>query len=70
VPSATFRDRASQEAFVAAATAIVDELRAGDHPPSRTFVHVVYAVDGTWGIDGKAYTNDDLGAAIAASAAP
>jgi hypothetical protein len=68
VPSVTFRDRASQQQFVAAATRIVDELKAGAHPPSRTFVHVVHAVDGTWGIGGTAYTNDELGAAIAASA--
>jgi hypothetical protein len=31
-------------------------------------VNVTYAVDGTWGIAGKAYTNDDLGSAIAGAA--
>src|SRR5262249_32160267 len=67
VPSVTFRDRKSQEGFVAAVTDIVDELKAGAHPRSRTFVNVVYAVDGPWGIAGKAYTNEDLGAAIASS---
>jgi phenylpyruvate tautomerase PptA (4-oxalocrotonate tautomerase family) len=67
VPSVTFGTRASQERFVAEVTAAVDELRAGDHPKSRTFVNVTHAVDGTWGIAGKAYTNADLGAAIAAS---
>jgi len=65
VPSVTFRDRAAQERFVAAATDLVDELKAGPHPRSRTFVNVTYAVDGAWGIAGKAYTNDELGAAIA-----
>jgi phenylpyruvate tautomerase PptA (4-oxalocrotonate tautomerase family) len=68
VPSVTFRDRKTQEGFVAAVTDIVDELKAGTHPRSRTFVNVVYAVDGSWGIAGRAYTNEDLGAAIAASA--
>ena len=68
VPSVTFRDRKSQEEFVAAVTDIVDELKAGAHPRSRTFVNVVYAIDGPWGIGGRAYTNEDLGAAIAASA--
>jgi hypothetical protein len=68
VPSVTFRDRATQETFVANVTRIVDELKAGAHPASRTFVNVTYAVDGTWGIAGRAYTNDDLGAAITASA--
>jgi len=68
VPSVTFRDRSTQQAFVDSVTQIVDELKAGAHPPSRTYVNVTYAVDGAWGIAGKAYTNDDLGAAIAASA--
>jgi phenylpyruvate tautomerase PptA (4-oxalocrotonate tautomerase family) len=67
VPSVTFRDRATQTAFIASVTQIVDELKAGAHPKERTFVNVTYAVDGAWGIGGKAYTNDDLGAAIAAS---
>ena len=68
LPSVTFLDRASQEAFVSSVTRIVDELKAGTHPRSRTFVNVTHALDGTWGIAGKAYTNNDLGAAIAASA--
>jgi hypothetical protein len=67
VPSVTFRDRSIQQRFVAAVTDIVDELRAGSHPRSRTFVNVTYAVDGAWGIAGEAYTNDDLGAAISGS---
>jgi phenylpyruvate tautomerase PptA (4-oxalocrotonate tautomerase family) len=67
VPSVTFRDRQSQERFVAAVTDAIDELKAGNHPRARTFVNVTYAVDGTWGIAGKAYTNEDLGAAIVAA---
>lgn len=69
IPAVAFRDRASQQAFVAAATDIVDELSAGGHPRERTFVNVTYAVDGAWGIAGTAYTNDELGAAIASAAA-
>jgi phenylpyruvate tautomerase PptA (4-oxalocrotonate tautomerase family) len=68
VPSVTFQGRAAQEGFVAKVTDIVDELKAGEHPRARTFVNVTYAVDGTWGIAGKAYTNDDLGSAIAGAA--
>lgn len=67
VPSVTFRDRASQQRFVAAVTDAIDQYKAGDHPKSRTFVNVTYAVDGAWGIAGKAYTNEELGAAIAAA---
>ena len=70
VPSVTFRDRAVQESFIHAVTRIVDELKAGEHPTSRTYVNVTHAVDGTWGIAGKAYTNDDLGAAITAGPVP
>ena len=68
VPSVTFRDRDIQRRFVNTVTTAVDELKAGTHPKARTFVHVTYAVDGTWGIGGKAYTNEDLGAAIAGAA--
>jgi hypothetical protein len=68
VPALTFRDRASQQGFVAAVTKIVDELKAGAHPTSRTFVNVLHTLDGAWGIAGKAYTNEELGAAIAAAA--
>jgi phenylpyruvate tautomerase PptA (4-oxalocrotonate tautomerase family) len=68
VPALTFRDRSAQQSFVAKVTRIVDELKAGAHPIERTFVNVTHAVDGTWGIGGKAYTNDELGAAIAAAA--
>lgn len=67
VPSVTFRDRPSQQKFVAAVTDAIDQHKAGDHPKSRTFVNVTYAVDGAWGIAGKAYTNEELGAAIAAA---
>jgi len=66
VPSSTFRDANVQKAFVQRVTDVIDELSAGEHPRSRTFVNVTYAVDGAWGIAGKAYTNADLGAAIAA----
>ena len=69
VPAVAFRNRASQEAFVADATRIVQELSAGGHSPARTFVNVVHAVDGTWGIGGRAFTNEELGAAIAGAAA-
>jgi hypothetical protein len=68
VPGVAFTDRASQEAFISTVTSIVDELKAGTHPRTRTFVNVTHALDGAWGIAGKAYTNDDLGAAITAAA--
>jgi len=70
VPSVTFTERATREKFVQTVTDLIHELRAGSHPKQRTFVNITYAVDGAWGIGGKAYSNDDLGAAIAASPPP
>jgi phenylpyruvate tautomerase PptA (4-oxalocrotonate tautomerase family) len=64
VPSTTFPNREMQQAFVERVTTIIDELKAGSHPHTRTYVNVTYAVDGAWGIEGKAYTNADLGAGI------
>jgi phenylpyruvate tautomerase PptA (4-oxalocrotonate tautomerase family) len=64
VPSVTFPNADVKQDFVAAVTDIVDHLKAGDHPRERTFVNVTYAVDGTWGIAGRAYSNAELGAAI------
>lgn len=64
VPSVTFATSEIRQRFVQRVTDIIDELKQGAHPRSRTFVNVTYAVEGTWGIAGKAYTNADLGAAI------
>ncbi|WP_266160471.1 tautomerase family protein [Dyella silvatica] len=64
VPMLTFANTQIKQAFVTAATDLIDELKAGSHPRERTFVNVTYAVDGSWGIGGKAYSNDELGTAI------
>ncbi|MDE1006514.1 MAG: hypothetical protein OSB38_12695 [Paraburkholderia fungorum] len=64
VPATTFPDTEVKQAFVRAATDIIDRLSAGSHPRERTFVNVTYAVDGAWGIGGKAYSNAELGEAI------
>jgi hypothetical protein len=67
VPAITFGTREVQQAFVARVTDIIDELKAGPHPRARTFVNVTYAVDGAWGIGGKAYSNAELGEAVGAA---
>jgi phenylpyruvate tautomerase PptA (4-oxalocrotonate tautomerase family) len=64
VPSMTFSTSEIQQRFVQRVTDIIDELKAGSHPRSRTYVNVTHAVEGAWGIAGKAYTNAELGAAI------
>jgi len=69
VPAITFPNADVKQTFVAAVTDIIDRLKTGSHPRERTFVNVTYAVDGTWGIGGKAYSNAELGAAIARAGA-
>jgi phenylpyruvate tautomerase PptA (4-oxalocrotonate tautomerase family) len=64
VPAVTFATPQISQLFIGEVTDIIDQYKAGAHPRERTFVNVTYAVDGTWGIGGKAYTNDELGAAI------
>lgn len=69
VPATTFPDARVKQAFVSEVTDIIDRFKAGSHPRERTFVNVTYTLDGAWGIGGKAYTNDELGAAIEGAAA-
>ncbi|WP_317996754.1 hypothetical protein [Vulcanimicrobium alpinum] len=38
-------------------------------PKDKTFANITHAIDGSWGIGEKAYTNDELGARIAAAQA-
>ncbi len=64
VPAVAFQTAEVKRAFVGAITDIIDQLKAGSHPRERTFVNVTYAVDGTWGIAGKAYSNAEMGEAI------
>lgn len=64
-PSFAFASREIQEAYVAEATQIVFDACNGKHPRERIWVNLKYAVDGMWGIGGKAYTNEELGAAAA-----
>jgi len=54
-------------AITAGMTAIVGELAADASVRERTWVLFSEAVDGGWGIAGKAYTNADLAAAVRAS---
>ena len=64
VPAITFPTAEVRQAFVSAVTDVIDRYKAGSHPRERTFVNVTYALDGAWGIGGKAYWNAELGAAI------
>jgi len=65
VPSIALSDRAVQLGYIAEATEIVHELSEGRQPRERIWVNVVHAVDGAWGINGNAMTNQQLEMAIA-----
>lgn len=65
-PSFAFTSRDVQLAYVKEATDIVHEACEGRQPRENIWVNVKHAVDGTWGIAGEAFTNDQLKAAIAA----
>ena len=64
VPSFTFGTQEQKDNFVQEATNIVFDATNGKLPKESIWVNAVYAVDGLWGIAGKAYTNDQRGVAI------
>ena len=65
VPSFAFTDPVVQKAYVTEATDVIHEASGRKHPRDLIWVNVTHAVDGTWGIAGKAHTNAELGAAVA-----
>ena len=48
----------------AGTTAMIHELSGGVQPKVNIYFNVVHTVDGAWNLDGKAMSNDELGAAI------
>ncbi|WP_433603070.1 hypothetical protein ACQPXH_15765 [Nocardia sp. CA-135953] len=70
LPNIGLPDPASRAAFVVAATDIVDALTVAGHDRANTWVNVLNALDGGWGIGGVAYTGGALIAAVIAAAEP
>jgi phenylpyruvate tautomerase PptA (4-oxalocrotonate tautomerase family) len=66
-PSFAFTSREIQSEYVQQATDIIYEACDGKHPREAIWVNLKHAVDGMWGIGGKAFTNAELGAAVAAA---
>lgn len=60
-PSFAFATRELQNAYVAEATDILFEACDGKQPREHIWVNLKYAVDGMWGIGGRAYSNQELG---------
>jgi phenylpyruvate tautomerase PptA (4-oxalocrotonate tautomerase family) len=50
----------ARAAFVHAATAVVDELTVPGHDRENTWVNILNAPDGGWGIGGRALTGEQL----------
>ena len=59
---------AARAAFIVAATAIVGRLTVAGHDPENTWVNILNAPSGGWGIGGVAYTGEDLIKAVTAAA--
>ena len=64
VPAFAFNSREIQVGYIEEATNIIHAMSGERHPKERIWVNVVHAVDGAWGIDGKALTNAELGEAV------
>ena len=58
----------ARAAFIAAATEIIDRLTIEGHDPGNTWVNILNALSGGWGIAGVAYTGEDLLKAASAAA--
>ncbi|WP_216907354.1 hypothetical protein [Nocardia noduli] len=60
LPNIGLPDLAARAAFITAATDIVDALTVTGHERTDTWVNILNAPDGAWGIAGIAYTNEAL----------
>ncbi|MET2826025.1 hypothetical protein [Mesorhizobium shangrilense] len=58
----------ARNAFITAAADIVAELCVPGHRPENTWINIVNAPDGGWGIGSQQYTGDQLIAAATAAA--
>ncbi len=68
MPSFALDTQKQKNQFVERVTAIVKTAVGEKLPIENIWVNAVHAVDGIWGIGGKAYTNEDLGEAIGKAA--
>ncbi|MBL1275308.1 MAG: hypothetical protein COB30_004420 [Ectothiorhodospiraceae bacterium] len=59
-PSFALNTRENQEGFFKEATDIVEEMSGGHLPREHIYANAVHTVDGTWNIDGRAMTNEQM----------
>jgi phenylpyruvate tautomerase PptA (4-oxalocrotonate tautomerase family) len=67
LPSFGLNDPGQKKSYITEVTDIILRASEGRVARERIYVNVVYAVDGLWGIAGKAYTNAELGEALSNS---
>jgi len=68
LPDIGLTDPDARAAFIAAATNIVRAMTRPGHRDEDTWVNILNARDGAWGVGGRALTNDDLVAGLMAAA--
>lgn len=64
-PSFALTSQEQKQSFVREVTEFALKASNGLVLRERVYVNMVYAVDGLWGIGGRAFTNQELGEAIA-----
>ena len=69
VPSFALGTPEQKQGFVADATEAVHRASQGRVQRDHVWVNMVYAVDGLWGIQGQAYSNDQLLQSVSQAAA-
>lgn len=70
VPSFALATREAQLAWISRGTDIIFEAANGKLTRDKIAGNVVYAEDGLWGINGHAYTNQELVAVLGGERAP
>jgi hypothetical protein len=67
VPSFVLPTQELKDAWISEGTTIIEQAAGGRIKREHIYANVNYAVEGTWGIGGKAFSNEALGSAVAAA---
>ena len=65
VPSFALPTQELKDAWISEGTTIIERAAEGRIKREHIFANVSYAVDGGWGIGGRAFSNAELGEAVA-----
>jgi len=68
LPAIALATAEAKQAFIEAATDVVEKAAEGRLRRDHIWTNIVYAADGAWGIAGQAYAAGDLVAAVQRSA--